>query len=154
MSDKTIIALKGKGGCGKTTTIGKLHLLLIEKGFDLLETNFSVAGANRDFHSIFIVNGIRIGISSKGDSYDDVKGDLNWLIKEKCPLLICACRTFDRKNKKGEVKGSNYAIDSYAEYTSIRKRKSVSGNKHDTASTERNNEKDAKMMFEELMKVI
>lgn len=141
---KNIIALKGKGSCGKTTSIGYLHQDLLSK-YTSIETTFSKVGS--DFISVFDINGEKVGISSKGDTYDDVMGDLKKLISKGCEFLICACRTYDRKNSQGVVKGSNTAIDKLTEFEPIRIPKTIAGN---ASEREGCNKKDANRLLQEI----
>lgn len=141
---KNIIALKGKGSCGKTTSIGYLHEELLSK-YTLIETTFSKVGS--DFISVFEINEVMVGISSKGDTYDDVMGDLKKLISKGCEFLICACRTYDRKNSQGEIRGSNTAIDSLTDFEPIRLDKTKTNIQTNRESC---NKKDADRLLQEI----
>lgn len=107
---KKIIALKGKHNCGKTTTIGMLHELLVNSNkYELTDTTFKKI--KKDFISVFKKGNITIGITSKGDTEDLVGDALKILIEiHKSNICICACRTSG---------GTHVAIDGYTEYESI-----------------------------------
>ena len=117
---KKIIALKGKGNVGKTTTIRILHNILQQNGYVLNETNITAYGG--DFVAIFEKNSILIGLTSFGDTYDAVHSRLEELIAKNCEICICASRTYDRvpPGTIGAIKGfknySNEFIDKTVDY--------------------------------------
>jgi hypothetical protein len=89
-----IIALRGKGNSGKSTTIRILHDLLLQNEFRQVSSNLKAEGG--DFIAIFSKNEKYIGITSSGDTYDLVHQHLLELVNAKCDICICTCRTFDR----------------------------------------------------------
>lgn len=104
-----IIALRGKGDVGKSTTIRLLHTLLLQNGFQLIDSSFDPLRG--DFRSVFIINGTNVGITSSGDNFKLVFDNLNALVKVGCTICVCACRKYDRKGH-----GTNAAIDSFQNY--------------------------------------
>lgn len=104
-----IIALRGRGSVGKTTTIVQLA---DELG------NF---GWNREWR-VFHGNGIDIidlyrndegtllGVASAGDNYDEVAPALRRLVNAGASTMICACRTRDMPNADGEIRGTHAAM--------------------------------------------
>lgn len=106
---KTIIALRGKGNSGKSTTIRILHGLLLLYGYQQNSSNLRVNGG--DFTAIFSKNGRLIGITSSGDTYDLVHNHLQELVNANCEICVCACRTFDRVPP-----GTNSAIIEFTNY--------------------------------------
>lgn len=101
----TIIALRGKGNSGKSTTIRSLHSLLVGSNYELISSNLD----NRwDFVAIFQKDGVLIGVTSSGDTYDVLHLRLGELIDNKCTICVCACRTFDRVPP-----GTNAAINEF-----------------------------------------
>ncbi len=107
---KRIIALKGKGSSGKTTTIKLLPSILTQNGYSQVTGKHQLHGA--DFLDIFEKCGFRVGITSSGDTFDLVKNRLNDLVRENCDVCICACRTADRKPP-----GTIAATKSFSNYT-------------------------------------
>jgi hypothetical protein len=105
----TIIALRGRGNSGKSTTIRLLYDLLLQNGYQIIRSNFNVTGG--DFIAVFSKNGKLIGVTSSGDSYDLVHDRLEELVNDNCNICICACRTFDRVPP-----GTNAAIIEFANY--------------------------------------
>ena len=98
----TIIALKGRGGIGKTTTIGMLHAKMLANGFLLISSSYLSTG--RDFSSIFTKKGKTIGLASWGDSEQLVKTKLDELISKGSEICVCACRSYG---------GTHTAINSF-----------------------------------------
>lgn len=108
----TIIALKGKGNTGKSTTIRLLHELLLLNGYQLINSDLHVNGG--DFIAVFSKKGKRIGVTSSGDTYDLVRNHLQELINANCNICVCACRTYDRIPP-----GTNAAIIEFTKYNNI-----------------------------------
>lgn len=104
-----IIALRGKRNVGKSTTIRLFHALLLQNGFQLINSSFNPH--HGDFRSVFSKNGKMIGITSSGDNFDLVFENLNALVMAGCTICACACRTYDRSGL-----GTNFAIDSFLNY--------------------------------------
>jgi len=104
---RRIIALKGRGYSGKTTTINLLPNILRANGY------ISVAGMHqnygRDFLDVF-ENGTQIvGVTSSGDSFDLVHDRLTDLVNAGCDVCVCACRTSG---------GTHTAISDFTGYVS------------------------------------
>ena len=104
-----IIALRGRGGVGKTTTIVKLADELVKQGYDRLWRE--VHGNKTDIVDLFRdKKGVLIGVASAGDNYDEVHSALNNLKSSNAKIIICACRTRDMPNKRGLLKGTHAAM--------------------------------------------
>jgi hypothetical protein len=102
-----IIALKGRGNSGKTTTIHLLPNLLLNSGYKRVAGMYQKHG--KDFLDVFENGKQRIGITSSGDTYDLVYHRLNDLVNAKCDVCVCACRTSG---------GTHTAIYKFKGYTS------------------------------------
>lgn len=138
-----IIGLRGKGGAGKTTTIGKLFELLKKNGYEIESSSFVAIGT--DFKAILFRNNIKIGISSWGDSYDLVFNALKELMDAGCTICVCACRTYDRINP-----GTNAAITQFKNYKHQFIQKTVADN---TTSIGDASSMDADILFAEIEKL-
>jgi hypothetical protein len=96
---KKIFALQGVGNSGKSTTLRIFAEMLLDKGFISLtgknfpEIKLGRTGKPKDFWQIFEVNGLRIGVTSSGDTFDIVRWQIDNLVKFKCEICFCACRT-------------------------------------------------------------
>lgn len=86
-----IIALKGRGNSGKTTTINILPNILIANGYSRVAGMYQKHGG--DFLDVFENGKHRVGVTSSGDTYDLVHDRLTDLINAKCDVCVCACRT-------------------------------------------------------------
>lgn len=139
------IVLKGRGNSGKSTTLTKLYFRLLENEvFSLLETNFTKSGS--DFRAVFEIWDLKIGITTKGDTYDIVTDDLGWFQIEKVDVCICACRTKDMTDK-----GTNTAVREYADSPPLYIWKTVADTEEDF---EKANTKDSERIFTELDKLL
>lgn len=90
MLSKFILALRGPGNTGKSTTIHLLYKLMNMSGFNDIEGNF---GKFKDFWCVFEKGGKKIGITSLGDSYSVLSHKLDILNQAGCEVIVCACRT-------------------------------------------------------------
>lgn len=86
-----IIALKGRGNSGKTTTINLLPNILLANGYSRVAGMYQNHGS--DFLDVFENGKQRVGVTSSGDTYDLVHDRLTDLINAKCDVCVCACRT-------------------------------------------------------------
>ncbi len=102
-----IIALKGRGNSGKTTTLNLLTNILMANGYSLVAGMYQNQGSY--FLDIFENVKQRVGITSSGDTYDLVHDRLTDLINAKCDVCVCACRTSG---------GTHTAIYNFTGYTS------------------------------------
>ena len=94
-----IIALHGKGGCGKTTVLRYLYHLLTG---DFNYSQFYFYRENKekinDISAMFEFNGKKLGLTTLGDSEKDLKRPFEVFQKENCNLVVCAVRSRDTKN--------------------------------------------------------
>jgi len=91
-----IIAAKAAMNSGKTTAVLGVWEWLKEQKSDVIREEIHDVhdtGKLIDITSVLEYQGIRIGISSKGDPGMDQEGILNGFIQDKCHIIVCACRT-------------------------------------------------------------
>ena len=90
---KKIIALRGRGGIGKTTTINLIPGILTTSGWSLVS---HVPHGNRidrtDVYKNMKDNRL-LGVASAGDNFREVNSALKILSDAGCETVICACRT-------------------------------------------------------------
>jgi len=88
---KKIIALKGKSNTGKTTSIKRIY--------EWIKNNYAIkiitpnTWSGDDIKTIIKVDGFVIGICSAGDEGSTVKSYMDEFDKNRCDLILCACRT-------------------------------------------------------------
>lgn len=105
-----IIALRGRGGSGKSSTIKYLYNILINtKGFKQIKGKSPKEKG--DFVAVLSKGSILIGLTSLGDTYSLVYDKLKFLVDNKCLICVSACRTFDKKQP-----GTSAAIESFKSY--------------------------------------
>lgn len=93
---KHLIALRGKSGVGKSSTLHLLYKhLLAHPGTKPL--HFEALGRRLDFIATLSIEGRTVGIFNRGDVPTTVEGLLGRLVEAKCQVIVCAART------KGEV---------------------------------------------------
>jgi len=114
---KTIIVVSGKANIGKTKTIKKVAESILKKykndygNIDILQQadikiiitiEIVVEGTQ-------IKNTVKVGISSGGDIANEVQSNLDYFIKEKCEVIICATRSKGEPvhlvNRTAEING-------------------------------------------------
>ena len=81
MVEPTIIANMGEGNVGKTESI----IMVYEKLTNVKEDR-------KDICEVVEINGVKVGIASDGDSQAIVRGNLNFLTKAGCRIILTACR--------------------------------------------------------------
>lgn len=90
--NRRIIALRGRGGIGKTTTINLLVDELVTRGWRRESRVFHGNGV--DITDVYVgVDGVRLGVASAGDNFREVNDALKILSGARCETVICACRT-------------------------------------------------------------
>lgn len=91
---KTIIAVTGTGGCGKTSSIRLAYEILLKAYPDAKVVNRWPSGSLRkDVSSIAIIDGVKLGFHSLGDPSSHFPEALAKLVAEKCSIIVCATRT-------------------------------------------------------------
>lgn len=101
-----IIALQGRGNCGKTTTIKLLPAILTSHGYHPITGMYQNHG--NDFLDVYTNGKVKVGVTSSGDNYDLVHDRLADLVAAGCDVCICACRSYG---------GTHTAINSFSGYT-------------------------------------
>lgn len=105
---KRIIALRGKGNSGKTTTITLLAQILQKNGWQQVPGKYKQYG--KDFIDMYQKGSILLGVTSSGDTFDLVNNMLQQMDNAKCHIGICACRTYDFSSKPG----TNAAVEGHS----------------------------------------
>jgi hypothetical protein len=93
---KRVIALRGIGNTGKSSTLRMLYELLVtDYALSSNRINVRVEGLlNQSNTSVIVsVNGVRIGIDSLGDRPDILAARLRELEFNACAIIVCASRT-------------------------------------------------------------
>jgi len=93
---KAVIALRGVGDSGKSTTIKMVYSLLSEEcKLQILEEYDGVV----DQWVIFKLNGKKVGIESQGDPGSRLERTLRHFKDEGCDIIVCATRTRGKTNE-------------------------------------------------------
>ena len=92
-----VIALKGKGNCGKTTTLKEVYKILkAAGGKPELYCFKDLEGNSEDIRDVINFAGKKIGIVTQGDHPKgeySVENHLKGLNDAQCDSAICACTT-------------------------------------------------------------
>lgn len=89
---KKIIALKGVANVGKSDTIMKVYELL-KKRYPNAKIECRDKIFRIDINVVLIINGVKIGIESKGDPSSNLPKKLNAFKSADCQVIICATRS-------------------------------------------------------------
>lgn len=90
MLTNTIIANCGEWNVGKTGSILLLYAKLRKAaGMDMPD---GLVNKNEDICEVVTINGIRVGVSSFGDTKQTVKEHLDELRDKDCQIIVTACR--------------------------------------------------------------
>lgn len=106
---KRILALRGRGNSGKTTTITLLADMLKLNGWRQVPGKYKQHG--KDFIDMYKKDSILLGVTSSGDTFDLVNNMLQQMDDASCHIGICACRTYDFSSKPG----TNAAVNGHSE---------------------------------------
>jgi len=86
---RTVIAIKGIGGQGKSETIKRLRNLI--KSTHIHTENILIDGG--DIKVILDIKGVKIGLESQGDPNSRQAKSISEFVSENCDIIICASRT-------------------------------------------------------------
>jgi ABC-type dipeptide/oligopeptide/nickel transport system ATPase component len=90
----TIIALKGRSKCGKTTTLTRVISMLGNQPSAEVLKNEQIGDHDiQDMVAIILIGGKKVGIITEGDVGFYLEIRIEALIKVECTIIICACRT-------------------------------------------------------------
>ena len=87
-----VIALFGKGGTGKTTTLNLLN--------DLINPDNPATNLGKDDKYTFTYKGKTISITTPGDSEKEINNNNNYAKEKKCDIWVTASRTKGQSVKK------------------------------------------------------
>ena len=92
---RTIFALRGKGGSGKSTTIVYILAELGKHASDsrVQRGNRRPSGPAEVWWAILTINGVLVGIASPGDNGWYVRKHVQPLIDAGCQVIVCATRS-------------------------------------------------------------
>ena len=93
---KTIVALYGSSGRGKSTALKKfINQLKKNKNFDFIKLDDDYSNEKHDIVAIFDCNGIKIWISTAGDIKEIIKKRVEKCLikKHDCKIIFTASRT-------------------------------------------------------------
>ena len=89
--ERKVIALRGIGNVGKSQTIRKVYELLLTKYPDAIIEDSKI---RVDIMVVLKINGVKIGITSQGDSNERLANSLKYFLEVDCRIIICATRTY------------------------------------------------------------
>ena len=103
-----VIALKGEKDSGKSTTLKKVHELLMAAGGEQEPDCIKKLGGDpEDIRGVINFAGKKIGIVTQGDYYKEeensVKKHLVWFKDNKCDIVICAWRGMTPTSKHWNI---------------------------------------------------
>jgi ABC-type dipeptide/oligopeptide/nickel transport system ATPase subunit len=93
--ERTMFALFGKGGSGKSTTIAYVlaELLKHSSVSSVQRGNQRPSGPPEVWWAVLTINGVLVGIASPGDSEFQVRRRIEPLIDAGCQVIVCATRS-------------------------------------------------------------
>ena len=88
---KTILALRGAGNRGKSTSLSML--------VDKIMAEYPIADLNErrykiDVTMIITINGVKVGIETQGDPNSRLGASLKRFVESKCKVIVCASRSY------------------------------------------------------------
>ena len=133
---KTILALKGKPGSGKSTTIAMLFDLLKISGCIMIRDKRK--RNSKDFFVVIEVGGMKVGLTSYGDVRKITKEKIDLFIQNKCIVIVCACQEHGA------------TVDVLHDYPDYRLEFVVKSHSLNDAEHKELNKKDAKKLLERI----
>jgi hypothetical protein len=110
--NRRIIALRGRGSIGKTTTINMFADMLLTRGWT--RESRLLHGNGVDITDVYVgADGVRLGVASAGDNFNEVDKSLRILFDANCTIVVCACRTRDMPDANGVVQGTHFAMNQF-----------------------------------------
>ena len=94
-----VIALFGKGGIGKTTTLNLLN--------NLINPDTPATNLRKDDKNTFTYKGKTISITTPGDNAKEINNNNNYAKEKKCDIWVTASRTKGQSVKKLEEISKN-----------------------------------------------
>lgn len=86
---KLVIANRGAGYIGKSSSIKAVYQLLKEKGHKQLVEEWQ----GEDIKAIFEIDGVKVGIESQGDPDSQMEPTMEAFVNTGCEIIVTACRT-------------------------------------------------------------
>ena len=104
--EKTMFALFGKGGSGKSTTIAYVLAELRQYASDsrVQLGNQRRSGPPEVWWAILTINGVLVGIASPGDNEFHVRRRVQPLIDAGCQVIVCATRSMESSSSVQALK--------------------------------------------------
>lgn len=90
-----MLIVKGSPNVGKSTSVKiafKLLLQLVIKRYGPTDARFLYL-TNREVAAVIWIGTIRVGISTRGDNQKEIERALNFFLKQKCKVVVCAIRS-------------------------------------------------------------
>lgn len=89
MMNKLVIANRGAGYIGKSSSVRSVYQLLKDNGHKLLVEEWQ----GEDIKAIFEINGVKVGIESQGDPDSQMEPTMEAFVATGCEIIVTACRT-------------------------------------------------------------
>jgi len=89
MMNKLVIANRGAGYIGKSSSVRSVYQLLKDNGHKLLVEEWQ----GKDIKAIFEINGVKVGIESQGDPDSQMEPTMEAFVDAGCEIIVTACRT-------------------------------------------------------------
>ncbi len=108
MINKLVIANRGAGYIGKSSSVRSVYQLLKDNGHKLLVEEWQ----GEDIKAIFDINGVKVGIESQGDPGYDMEKTMEEFVGTNCDIIITSCRTrLDTYHKVTDYLGEENGYD-------------------------------------------
>lgn len=94
--NKLVIANRGTGQIGKSSSIKAVYQLMKDKGYALITEEWQ----GEDIKAIFEIKGVKVGIESQGDPDSLMEPTMEAFVIENCEIIVTASRTKSFTYKK------------------------------------------------------
>lgn len=93
---RKVIALRGRGNSGKTTTMWRVHELFTGDRWEVTREIFNPDTG--DFVDVLTKGKKKFGITSSGDDVTILTRQFGRMLDYNPPLVVCACRSWGQTN--------------------------------------------------------
>lgn len=104
---KTLLAVRGVGNRGKSTSVKKAYELL-KKAHPTAQVDGD--DTRLDIKIVITIDGVKVGIGSQGDPTSRLPASLRYFVEIGCEVIICSTRTSGKTVDAVNALASQYVI--------------------------------------------
>lgn len=125
MKSGTVIAVRGSANRGKTTSIQLAYSLLrdLYPAAEVEELNIG-----SDITVVITINGVKVGIESRGDPNSRLFESLNHFVRIGCKVIVCSTRSRGSTVEAVKALDEKYHVEWYSKHAASSERGQTADN--------------------------